>query len=97
MRKPPPKSVIIWPNGVPWALDLVACRHALVRRQVEGEFDSMVGLAQKAGCSRSTASRFFSGRPTSLRVILAILAALQLKFDEVAKPWAPGESGGDFA
>src|SRR5215472_17100485 len=84
-----PASVIVWPNGVPWELDIIACRRALVLRQVAGDFDSMEGLAKKVGCSRSTASRFFSGRPTSLKVILAILGVLKLKFENVTKPWVP--------
>src|SRR5215467_8159001 len=46
----------------------------------------MEGLAVKVGVSRSTASRFFSGRPTSLKVTLNIMAALHLKFEHVAKP-----------
>jgi hypothetical protein len=36
------------------------------------------------GVSRSTASRFFSGRPTSLAVTLRILAALHLRFEMAA-------------
>jgi hypothetical protein len=89
-----PASVIIRPNGVPWELDMIACRRALVLRQVAGDFDSMEGLAAAVGCSRSTASRFFSGRPTSLRVVLAILGALKLKFENVAKPSALDIAGG---
>jgi hypothetical protein len=90
-----PTSVIVWLNETPWELDLVVCRRALVLRQVAGDFESMEGLATKVGCSRSSASRFFSGRPASLRLILAILAALKLKFEEVAKPWVPDYAGGD--
>jgi hypothetical protein len=41
-------------------------------------------LAEAVGISRSTASRFFSGRPTSLTVTLKILAALKLTFEDVA-------------
>jgi len=46
----------------------------------------MESLAAVCGISRSTASRFFSGRPTSLAVTLKILAALHLKFVDVARP-----------
>jgi hypothetical protein len=59
------------------------CQHALVRRQIEGEFDSMEGLAEAVGCSRSTVSRFFSGKRTSLAVALVVLDRLKLTFDEV--------------
>ncbi len=72
-------------------LDLVCCRRALVNCQVEGKFDSMQSLADTVGISRSTASRFFSGRPTSLTVTLKILDALGLAFDEVARPVSDGE------
>jgi transcriptional regulator with XRE-family HTH domain len=58
----------------------------LVGRQVEGDLDSMERLAVAVGISRSTASRFFSGRPTSLAVTLKILGALRLTFENVARP-----------
>jgi transcriptional regulator with XRE-family HTH domain len=85
-----PKQVTVWYRGIPYTLDLVRCRRALVNRQVEGELDSMESLAKVVGISRSTASRFFSGRPTSLTVTLKILVALRLTFDEVARP-EPGD------
>jgi transcriptional regulator with XRE-family HTH domain len=81
-----PKQVTVWYRGIPYTLDLVRCRRALVQRQVEGGLDSMESLAQAVGVSRSTASRFFSGRPTSLAVTLKILGALHLTFDDVATP-----------
>jgi transcriptional regulator with XRE-family HTH domain len=65
-------------------LDLVQCRRALVECQVKGELDSMESLANAVGVSRSTASRFFAGKPTSLTVTLRILDTLHLRFDEVA-------------
>jgi DNA-binding XRE family transcriptional regulator len=79
-------EVTAWYRGLPYRLDLARCRRALIHRQVEGELDSMESLAQAVGISRSTVSRFFSGRPTSLTVTLKILAVLRLKFDEVAIP-----------
>jgi transcriptional regulator with XRE-family HTH domain len=85
-----PKQVTVWYRGIPYTLDLVRCRRALVQRQVEGELDSMESLADAVGISRSTASRFFSGRPTSLAVTLKILGSLRLTFDEVAKS-EPGD------
>jgi hypothetical protein len=69
---------------VPYEIDLVRCRRALVLCQINGEFDSMDGLAHALGVSRSTTSRFFSGRSTSLTVTLKMLDALHLKFEEVA-------------
>jgi transcriptional regulator with XRE-family HTH domain len=78
--------VTVWYRGIPYTLDLVGCRRALVQRQVEGELDSMESLADAVGISRSTASRFFCGRPTSLAITLKILGVLHLTFDEVAKP-----------
>jgi transcriptional regulator with XRE-family HTH domain len=78
--------VKVWYRGIPYLLDLVQCRRALVGRQVEGDLDSMESLAVAVGISRSTASRFFSGRPTSLAVTLKILGALRLTFENVARP-----------
>src|SRR5256885_3961856 len=81
-----PKQVTVWYRGIPYTLDLNACRRALVNRQIDGELDSMESLAAAVGISRSTASRFFSGRPTSLTVTLKILDVLKLGFDDVAWP-----------
>lgn len=54
--------------------------------QVRGDFESMEQLADAVGVSRSTASPFFSGRPTSLSVTKRILDALGLKFEDVLTP-----------
>ena len=81
-----PRRVSVRYRGVPYSLNLVLCRRALVECQVKGEFESMVELAARVGVSRSTASRFFSGRPTSLTVTKRILDALHLKFEDVLTP-----------
>jgi hypothetical protein len=81
-----PRSVLMYYKDLPYRLDLMRCRRALVERQVEGDLASMEGLASVVGISRSTASRFFGGRPTSLTVTLRILDALHLKFEDVARP-----------
>ena len=82
-------------RDIAYQLNLVRCRRALVDRQVEGDFDSMESLANEVGVSRSTGSRFFSGRPTSLTVTLRILAALHLRFEDVARPVADREEASD--
>jgi len=81
-----PRHVSVSYRGMPYTLDLAKCRRALVYRQVEGHLDSIESLAAAVGISRSTASRFFSGRATSLAVTLKILKALRLKFEDVARP-----------
>jgi hypothetical protein len=81
-----PKKITVRYRGIPYSLNLVVCRRALVTRQVDGDLDSMESLADAVGISRSTASRFFSGKPTSLTVTLRILKTLKLKFEDVAKP-----------
>lgn len=81
-----PRQVMVWYRGIPYTVDLVRCRRALVAKQVEGVLDSMESLAAMVGISRSTCSRFFSGRATSLAVTLKILDALGLTFDDVATP-----------
>jgi hypothetical protein len=78
--------MIVRYRGEPWRLDLVKCRRALVYRQVEGKFQRIDELATSIDASRSTASRFFSGRGSSLTVTLRVLDALGLKFNEVAEP-----------
>jgi transcriptional regulator with XRE-family HTH domain len=81
-----PREVTVFYRGIAYQMNLVTCRRALVHCQVKGELDSMESLADKVGVSRSTASRFFSGRPTSLAVTLKILDALHLRFEDVARP-----------
>jgi hypothetical protein len=54
-------------------------------------------LAVALGRSRSTVSRFFSGRPTSRRVTLAILMTVRLELDDIAKLWDPDEATGNAA
>lgn len=82
---------IVFFRGVAHEMDDHLCRLALLRRQVDGEVDSIEGLAKALDISRSTASRWFSGRPGSLAVTLRILDKLGLRFDEVFRPLGPGE------
>lgn len=84
MRRP--RRAIVNFRGIDHEMDVAVCRLALVRRQVAGDFDSMESLAAAIGCSRSTVSRFFAGRGTSLPVTLAVLAKLKLKFEQVFTP-----------
>ncbi len=81
-----PRRVTVWYRSIPYSLNLVRCRRALVDCQVRGDFESMEQLADAVGISRSTASRFFSGRPTSLAVTKKILDALHLTFEDVLTP-----------
>jgi hypothetical protein len=87
-----PITSVVSYRGMPYELDLTACRRALVQSEVDGGLDSMDSLARTCGISRSTASRFFSGRRVSLRVTLKIVAALHLKFDDVARPLSGSEA-----
>lgn len=81
-----PQRVIVNFRGIDHEMNVPVCRLALVRRQVAGDFDSMEALANALGRSRSTVSRFFSGRGTSLPVALAVLDKLKLKFEQVFTP-----------
>ena len=81
-----PAEVSVSYSGIPFILDLVKCRRALVGCQIHGKFDSLEELADGIGISRSTVSRFFGGRQTSMSVTKKILAALGLKFEDVLRP-----------
>jgi hypothetical protein len=81
-----PQRAIVNFRGVDHEMNVTVCRLALVRRQVAGDFDSMEGLAGAIGRSRSTVSRFFAGRRTSLPVALAVLGKLELRFEQVFTP-----------
>ena len=81
-----PRRAIVNFRGVDHEMNVTVCRMALVRRQVAGEFDSREGLADAIGRSRSTVSRLFAGRRTSLPVALAVLDKLKLRFEQVFTP-----------
>jgi transcriptional regulator with XRE-family HTH domain len=81
-----PKRAIVNFRGIDHEMNVPVLRLALVRRQVAGEFDSIEQLADAVGVSRSTVSRYFAGRPTSLTVTLGILDKLKLSFEDVYTP-----------
>jgi transcriptional regulator with XRE-family HTH domain len=89
-----PRRVIVSFRGIDHEMNVSACRVALVKRQVAGEFDSMEQLADAIGCSRSTASRYFAGRSHSLAVALAVLDKLKLRFEDVYTPCKLDEPSG---
>jgi transcriptional regulator with XRE-family HTH domain len=70
-------------EGVPYEMNRHAVRVALVQRQVEGKFHTREELAQAIGCSRSTVSRFLSGRGVGVAITLKALSELDLTFDQV--------------
>jgi hypothetical protein len=84
-------KAIAWYRGVPYVLDLRRCRMALVRCELGGDFGSMEALAERVQVSRSTASRFFSGRPTSLTVTNRLIDVLGLEHEDVLRPATPEE------
>src|SRR5256885_2891277 len=86
-----PSEVIVVYRGIRFTLDLLRCRKALVRCQMEGKFDTTQELSGLVKISRSTASRFFSGRPTSLPVTRKIVTELGLRLDDVLRPVDPGD------
>ncbi len=77
-------SAIYWFDGYPFRVDLAAIDRALFARIVAGKYKSREHFAESFGRSRSTVSRFFSGRGAGLPVFLEILNELELKFDDVA-------------
>src|SRR5215469_6295368 len=78
-----PLRPVVTFEGVKYEMDRYALRVALVRRQVQGEFHTKEELADSIGCSRSTISRYLSGRIVSLAVTLRVLEKLHLRFDDV--------------
>jgi hypothetical protein len=70
---------------IPLAL-LRAALMDLRMRTPSREFDTHGGLADKAGVTRQTVSRFLRGRPTVLGAARQIVRALELDFAEVARP-----------
>jgi hypothetical protein len=91
-RQPRPTTTTVVYREIPYTLDLEACRRALVAREVRGEPASLEDVADSVGVSRSSVSRFFAGRGTSLSMTLRILAALRLDFSDVASPVSAGDN-----
>jgi len=81
-----PDWAIVFYRGFPHLLCLRALRRAMLNLALDRNIDSMQQLAQRVKSSRSTVSRFFAGRPTSVPVMLAILDELKLKFEDVCWP-----------
>jgi hypothetical protein len=81
-----PGTLIVWYRNIPYQLDLERCRRAFDRVVTCGELRGMRDLACKLGIRRSTASRFFAGRRTSLTVTLKILEALNVTIADVSRP-----------
>ncbi len=85
-RRRRPASVILAFGGNPHRVDLTTIERAFFAQVVAGRYDSREDIAKAIGRSRSTVSRFFGGRSTSVRVFLEILNELGLKFEDVATP-----------
>jgi transcriptional regulator with XRE-family HTH domain len=81
-----PEWALVHYKDEPYALYLRALRQGLLARAVAAESSKIAELAEGIGISRSTLSRFLSGRSTSIDVTLAILKELRLKFEDVCRP-----------
>jgi transcriptional regulator with XRE-family HTH domain len=81
--------VIVFYRRLPHIMNMRILNRAMRDRQIAGDFDTVLGLADLIGVSRSTVSRFFSGRNTSLGATLKILDALNLTFDQVFMEISP--------
>ena len=90
MREPRPQqrptSTVVSFYGRPHRINLDAIERRFLRHVVEGRYSDKAGFAKEIGLSRSTLSRFLRGRQTSLKIVLRVLRALELKFDDVATP-----------
>ncbi len=85
-RRRRPASMIVAFDGHPHRVDLAAIERAFFARVVAGKYTQREDIAKAIGRSRSTVSRFFGGRSTSVRVFLSIINELELKFEDVAAP-----------
>jgi transcriptional regulator with XRE-family HTH domain len=79
-------------HGEPYWLDVSACRRALVLRRAMGDVGGVQDVADRAGVSRSTVSRFLNGHRGgwSIDTVRAILEVLRLSFEEVVTPRTEG-------
>lgn len=85
-EQPRPAEVVLSWNGTPtYLVDLDACRRALVAGPGGEHMSSYGVLARQAGVARATVSEFFRGKTKSIDVGKRVIAALGLKFDDVAR------------
>ena len=73
-------------GGHPHRVALETIELAFFALVVAGKYDSREDIAKAIGRSRSTVSRFFAGRNTSVRVFREIVNELGLQFEDVAAP-----------
>src|SRR5215831_7271703 len=85
-RRQRPASVILAFGGHPHRVDLAAIERGFFAQVVAGKYDSREDIAKAIGRSRSTVSRLFGGRSTSVRVFLEVVNELGLMFEDVATP-----------
>lgn len=83
-RRQRPASVIVPLSGWPHRIDLRAMNLAFYRGLVAGRWLDLGGLAEASKLSRSTVNRFMTGGPVSIATARALLAVLELNFNEVA-------------
>jgi hypothetical protein len=81
--------VIVFYRKLPHVMNLRILNRAMRDRQIAGDFDSVEGLANRIDSSRSTVSRFFSGKNTSLTFTLRVLEALKVNFDQMFMEISP--------
>jgi hypothetical protein len=81
--------VIVFYRRLPHVMNTRVLNRAMRDRQIAGDFDTLAGLTDLIDVSRSTVSRFFNGRSTSLAETLKILDALNLTFDQVFMEISP--------
>jgi transcriptional regulator with XRE-family HTH domain len=86
------RRVAVTFQGEPYWLDISACRRALVCRRAAGDVSGIQEVADQAGVSRSTVSRFLNAHRGgwSIDSVRAILGVLGVRFDDVVTPRAGG-------
>jgi hypothetical protein len=83
-RRRRPESAIYWFDGNPYRVDLATIHRAMFAGIVAGKYKSLQHFADTVSRSRSTVSRFFTGRGVGLPVFLETLTELNLRFEDVA-------------
>jgi transcriptional regulator with XRE-family HTH domain len=71
-------------QGQTYERDLAKCRRLVLERQVEGEFDTLEGLAQRVGLGRTTVGAWLRGAvPGTTTTTARILEGLRVEFEDV--------------
>src|SRR5258708_30960049 len=75
-RSASPERAMVLRRGIPYVIDLAACRRMVAARRVDGGSDPIETLAETVGVGPESVGRFLRGDMPSLATTMRVLAEL---------------------